>query len=117
MAKKIETILPATEVRKKFFKILEDVKKPNRVYTITLGGKPKAVILSCEEYEAWRETIEIMSNPKIIKDLKEAEKDFKAGHYVPLEEILKEEGYLVKDGSKKKYVSRSFKKQSKKKSR
>lgn len=116
MTKKIETILPATEVREKFFKILEDVKKPNRVYTITLGGKPKAVLLSAEEYEAWKETIEIMSNPEIIKDLKEAERDFKAGYYTPLEEVLKEEGYLVKDGSKKKYVSRSYKKQGKKKS-
>lgn len=116
MAKKIETILPATEVRKKFFKILEDVKKPNRVYTITLGGKPKAVILSSEEYEAWRETVEVMSDPEIIKDLKEAEKDFKAGRYTPLEEVLKEEGYLVREVPKKKYVPRSYKKQGKKKS-
>jgi prevent-host-death family protein len=116
MAKKIETILPATEVREKFFKILEDVKNPNRVYTITLGGKPKAVLLSSEEYEAWQETIEIISNPEIVKDLKEAEKDFKVGHYTPLEEILKEEGYLVKEMPSKKYAPRSFKKQSKKKS-
>ncbi len=117
MTKKIETILPATEAREKFFKILEEVKKPARVYTITLGGKPKAVILSAEEYGAWRETIEIMSNPEIIKDLKEAEKDFKAGRYVPLEEVLKEEGYLVREAPKKKYVPRSSKKQSKKKSK
>jgi len=117
MAKKIETTLPATEVREKFFKILEDVKKPNRIYTITLAGKPKAVILSSEEYESWRETIEIMSNPDVVKDLKEAEKDFKAGRYTSLEEVLKEEGYLVREMPKKKYVPRSFKKQSKKKSR
>jgi prevent-host-death family protein len=117
MAKKIETTLPATEARQKFFKILEDVKKPDRVYTITLDGKPKAVILSSEEYEAWRETIEIMSNPEIVKDLKEAEKDFKAGRYTPLEEVLKEEGYLVREAPKKKYVPRSSKKQGKKKPR
>ena len=115
MVKKIETTLPATEVRKNFFKILEDVKKPNRIYTVTLDGKPKAVILSSEEYEAWRETIEIMSNPEIVKDLKEAEKDFKAGRYTPLEEVLREEGYLVREMPKKKYVPRSSKKQSKKK--
>ena len=117
MIKKEETILPATEVRKKFFKILENVKKPNRIYTVTLGGKPKAVILSSEEYEAWRETIEIMSNPEIVKDLREAEKDFKAGRYMPLEEVLKEEGYLVKEMPKKKYVPRSHKRQGKKKPR
>jgi len=116
MIKKTETILPATEARKKFFKILEDVKKPNRVYTVTLDGKPKAVILSSEEYEAWRETVEIMSNPEIVKDLKEAEKDFKAGRYVPLAEVLKEEGYLVKEMPKKKYVPPPRKKQGKKKS-
>jgi prevent-host-death family protein len=113
----IETTLPATEAREKFFKILEDVKKASRIYTVTLDGKPKAVILSSEEYQAWRETLEIISHPEIVKDLKEAEKDFKAGHYTPLEEVLKEEGYLVREMPKKKYVPRSFKKQSKKKSR
>ncbi|MFQ6049775.1 MAG: type II toxin-antitoxin system Phd/YefM family antitoxin [Candidatus Paceibacterales bacterium] len=110
MAKQIKTILPATEARKKFFKILKEVKKPNRVYTITLDGKPNAVILSFDEYDSWLETIEIMSNPEIVRDLKEAEKDFKAGRYTPLEEILKEEGYIVKDAPKKKYISRSRKK-------
>ncbi|MBU2531046.1 MAG: type II toxin-antitoxin system Phd/YefM family antitoxin [Elusimicrobia bacterium] len=109
MIKKEETILPATDVRKKFFKILEEVKKPNRVYTITLGGKHRAVIMSAEEYEAWRETIEIATNPEIVKDLKEAEKDFKAGRYTPLEEVLKEEGYIVREAPKKKYVPRSYK--------
>ena len=117
MIKKIGTILPATEAREKFFKILKEVKKSNRVYTITLDGKPKAVILSAEEYDAWKETIEIMSNPKIARDIKEAEKDFKAGRYVTLEEVLKEEGYLVKEAPKKKYVPCSSKKKGKKKSR
>ena len=76
--KKIETILSATEARKKFFMILKKIKKLAQVYTITLGGKPRAVILSVEEYEAWRETIEIISNSEILKDLKEAKKTLRS---------------------------------------
>jgi prevent-host-death family protein len=116
MVKKYETTLPATEARKKFFKILEEIKKPDQVYTITLDGKKKAVILSAEEYESWLETMEIIQNPKVMKEIKEAEKEFKRGEYATLEEVLKEEGFILADKSKKRYEvsSRSKKKGSKK---
>lgn len=107
MAKKIETILPATKARKNFFKILEKVNKPNQAYTITLDGKPRAVILSFDEYDSWLETLEILNDPKLMDDIKQAEKDFAKGEYVPLEEVLKEEGFVLADKSKKKYGASS----------
>lgn len=116
MAKKIKTTLPATETRKNFFKILKKIDRPNQVYTITLDGKPKAVILSFDEYDSWLETMEILNDSKLMDDIKQAEEDFVKGEYVPLEEVLKEEGFVLNDKSRKiNEISRSSKKKGSKK--
>lgn len=118
MVGKIRKTLSATDARKDFFKILEKVNEPDGTYVLTLGGRPRAVIMSIDEYAKWQETIEIMNDPEIMKDLKEAEEEFKRGEYVSLEEILAEEGLLVRDVPKQKYVvSRQGKKKSPKKSK
>ena len=79
MIKKCSTTLKATEARKNFFEILKNIDRPNRIYTITLDGVPKAVILSADEYESWLETMEIKSNPDLVREIKQAEKEFKKG--------------------------------------
>ncbi|HEX9664736.1 MAG TPA: type II toxin-antitoxin system Phd/YefM family antitoxin [Patescibacteria group bacterium] len=89
------TTLRATEARRKFFEILKDIDKLNRVYTITLDGRLKAVILSVDEYESWLETMDIMKNSKLMKDIKESAKKFKKGEYQTLEEVLAEEGFVA----------------------
>ena len=86
-----EHTIPATTARGKFFTILEEIDKPNKTYTITLGGKPKAVILSFEEYENWVETLEILRDTKLLGEISEAKKEFEQDEYVSLEEILKDE--------------------------
>ena len=111
-----KTTLPISEARKKIFKIAKEVQKPSNYYTLTEKGKPKAVILSAEEFESWQETLEVIREfPNLEKDIKEAERDYKKGNYVTLEEILAKEGYILADKGGKKYdvSGRSTKKSSK----
>ena len=84
----IKTTLPATEVRKNFFEILDKIAETNIPYTITLGGKPKAVIMNAEEYESWMETLDIMSNPELVKGIEEGKKDLREGRYITLDEYM-----------------------------
>jgi len=100
----IKTTLPITEARKKIFQIVADAQKPGVYYTITEKGRPKAVIMSAEEFESWVETLEVMRDfPDLDKDIKEAEKDYAQGNYVTLEEILAKEGYILADKGKEQY--------------
>ncbi|NOS67735.1 MAG: type II toxin-antitoxin system Phd/YefM family antitoxin [Candidatus Peribacteraceae bacterium] len=69
----------ATHARKEFFKMLELASQPEMSVTITLNGIPKVVILSLEQYEGWKETLEIMSDPQLMKDIRASKKDKKAG--------------------------------------
>ena len=100
----IKTTLSATEVRKNFFDILDKVQKTNLPYTITLGGKPKAVIMNAEEYESWMETLDIMSNPETVKGIEEGKKDIAEGRYITLDELMKKGKLMfVRDKSGKAY--------------
>jgi len=91
-----KTTLPISEARREIFKIAKRVQKPSTYYTLTEKGKPKAVVLSAEEFESWQETLEVTrSFPNLEKDVKAAEKDFKKRKCVTLEEVLSKEGFVL----------------------
>jgi len=106
MAKKI---IPITEGRKKLFKIAEEIQKPDTYYTFTIDGKPQVVLMSKDEFDSIMETMEILSDPEIMKDLKKADEDFKKGRYSSWEEVRKKLGFeekpklVLRDKPKKKY--------------
>ena len=115
MAKKVITI---TEGRKNLFKIAEEVQKPDTYYEFTVEGEPRVVLMSREEFDSIMETMEILSDPKILRDIKKAEEEYKKGEYVSWDKIKKELGFVPKKGfvlrekPKRKYrASRRSKKQ------
>ncbi len=88
-----QNTLSITNARKNIFELAEKVQKPGIHFTLTENGCPKVVILSADEFDSIMETMEIMSDPELMKDIKEAEEDFKKGDYVTLDELKKELGY------------------------
>ncbi|TSC94291.1 MAG: Uncharacterized protein Athens101428_334 [Candidatus Berkelbacteria bacterium Athens1014_28] len=103
MAKKTMTI---TEGRKELFKIAKEVQKPDTQYVFTIEGKPGVVLMSANEYDSLMETMEILSDPKIMEDIRKAE-------YCSWEEVKKELGYrekesfVIADKPNKKYRAKS----------
>jgi prevent-host-death family protein len=119
-----KTTISITEARKRIFDITEEVQAPNKVYTLTADGKPKAVIMSAEEYESMIETLEVNRIfPNLDKTIAEVDEAFKTGEYkkwTTLEQLEKKWGFsdVVAEKSKKKYgISTTNKKISGKKSR
>lgn len=103
-----KTTLSISEARKKIFKIADEVQKTGRYFTITEKGRPKAVIMSAEEFESWQETLEVEKMfPNLEKDIKKVDSDVKSGkykEYPTLEEVLNEYGYVLADKGKEKYA-------------
>ncbi len=48
-------------------------------YVITRRGKPVAVMLSVEDYEALIETLDILGDPRAMAGLRRGESDLRAG--------------------------------------
>jgi len=87
-----------TEGRNRIFKIAEQVQKPETHYILTQKGKPKIVVISAEEFDSWKETIEIMKEiPSLEKDAKIARKEYKEGKTISLEDFLAEKGFVRKN--------------------
>lgn len=89
LAHSMKITLPATQVRKQFFEIISKAAQPGSSVTITLEGHPKVVMMSVEEFEGWEETLEILSKPALLKDLKESKKQIEEGKTVPWETLKK----------------------------
>lgn len=83
-------LIPISDVRAKLPDLVDKVNKKLDRVTITVNGKPKATLISAEELDSLEETLEILSNPKLMKDLKKAEKEIDEGKYITLEELQKE---------------------------
>jgi prevent-host-death family protein len=82
--------LPITEARGKLTDLVDKAANQLEEYIITVKGKPKAVLMSSEEFEGWKETNEILSDPGLIKAIKEGEDDIKAGRVITFEDLKKE---------------------------
>lgn len=107
-----KTTISITEARRKIFDIAEEVQKPGVYYTFTEKGRPKAVLMSAEEFDSLLETLEILGNPEVMKRIEQAEKEYKKGEYVTWEDLKSELGYPARAGfvfadkGKKKYSAK-----------
>lgn len=99
--------LPISEARKKIFEIAEEVQKLDTYYVLTEKGRPKAVILSYEEYDSLMETLEVMQEvPDLDKEIKELDDDIKTGRYktyTTLEQLLAKDGFVLAEKAKEQY--------------
>ncbi len=87
--KTLNTILPANEARSNFYHILNEVNSNLRQFTITLRGKQQAVILSAEELQSWQETLEIISDKKLMLNIRKG-----------IDELNKDKGITEKQADK-----------------
>ena len=58
--------ISASKARNNLYKILNEVKNGLKSYTITLRGEAQAVVINPEELEALEETLDILSDNKLI---------------------------------------------------
>lgn len=82
--------LPISQVRDDLPTLVANAKKLLNEYVITVKGHPLATLISYDEYESWKETNEILSDPVLMKSIKKGEKDIKAGRVSDWEDIKKQ---------------------------
>lgn len=82
--------LPITKAREELTSLVENASKKLDEYIITVNGTPAAVLMSAAEYDSWKETTEILSDPSLVRAIKEGEEDIKKGKFKDWEEVKKE---------------------------
>jgi len=82
--------LPLSEAKSQLSGLVEEVRSLEEQVVITRNGRPAAVLVSAEEFERWKETIEVRADAALMKEIRaglRALKTRKARLYT-LEELL-----------------------------
>lgn len=82
--------LSITKAREQLTSLVEKADRLLDEYIITVNGIPSAALISAAEYESWKETLDILSDKKLLKSIKEGEEDFKKGNFVTFEQLKKD---------------------------
>jgi antitoxin YefM len=89
------TTISATTARANLYDLIDEVAKTGKRVGITKKGETKVILMSVEELESWEETNEILSDKKLMKDIRVAEKELAEGKGKSWEEVKKELGWDV----------------------
>ena len=82
------------ELRPKLPKIMGDIDSKMDRFIVTKRGKPVALIMSIDDYESLLETLDILSDKKLMRRIKSAERDIKKGNVEALDKIEMELGIV-----------------------
>ncbi|GEM_PF-270608 len=70
------------EVRDRFSEVVDRVEREHERVTVTRNGHAAAVILSPEDLAELEETLEVLSDPEALADIREADAAYRAGDVV-----------------------------------
>ena len=71
--------LPATDVKQRFLELLKKVQLYRDFVTITRNGAPAGILMGVDQFDTLMETMEILSDRKIMTSLERSKKQSKKG--------------------------------------
>jgi prevent-host-death family protein len=75
------------DFRERLPEIMEAARKKKSLVFITDRGKPDAVLMPVEEYEAFVELLEDLRDPELISMVKKSRREIEKGEVMELEEL------------------------------
>jgi antitoxin YefM len=75
--------LPLSEVKARLSEIADEVDRTHERVHITRNGREYVVLLSAEDLESIEATLELLSDPHAIAEIREADAQVTAGETVP----------------------------------
>lgn len=82
-----EKTLPLSEIKKRLSEIVDGVEEQHDRVVLTRNGRPAAVILSLDDLEALEETLDILSNPAVMRDIRNAESELDGGERLTADDL------------------------------
>jgi antitoxin YefM len=71
--------LSLADVKNRLSEVVDRLEREHGRVVVTKHGRPAAVMLSVEDLESLEETLEILSNPRLLGEVREGERDARAG--------------------------------------
>ena len=79
--------LPLAEIKNRLSEFVERVSSQHERVTITMNGRPAAVLVSPEDLESLEETLSILGDSEELRALQEGLADLDGGRVMSLEDL------------------------------
>jgi len=74
-----KNIIPVTTAKRELMRLLKKIQGGGDPLVITRDGKAAGILMSADEYESLTETLEILSDTKLMKSIRRAQEDLRKG--------------------------------------
>jgi antitoxin YefM len=86
MINKVVTV-SASDARADLYNLIKRASRGQESYEIVLRGSDPVIMMSKDELESWMETLEVMSSPKLVNDIRES---IESDEEVLLDDVVRE---------------------------
>jgi prevent-host-death family protein len=83
----MQETLPLAEIKAHLSEIVDRIEHEHDRVVLTRNGRAAAVIMSPDDLEALEDTLELLSDPKTLKEIDRARQDVARGKVVTAEEL------------------------------
>jgi prevent-host-death family protein len=81
------TLVPLSEAKAHLSELVGRAATYHERVTVTVHGQPSAVLMSAEDLESLEETLTILADRELVRELAEAKRDRERGEYVTADEL------------------------------
>jgi prevent-host-death family protein len=75
----VARILPISEVKTRFPELVSDVDEREEEIVVTRKGKPVAVVVNYAEFERLKDTLEVLADPELMRQIARSKAFFSRG--------------------------------------
>ena len=84
--------MPLADVKNRLSEVVERLEREHGRVVITKHGRPAAVVLSIEDLEGLEETLSVLSDPKLMRRVRQGQSDIDSGK---VQELTKDEALAL----------------------
>lgn len=82
-----DATLPLAEVKKRFSEMVDRVEHHHERVVVTKRGRPAAVLVSPDDLESLEETLDVLSTPGALDEIRRAQHEIDTGQSVSADEL------------------------------
>ena len=86
----VMTVIPLADAKARLSAVLDEVRDTHDRVVITRNGRPEVVIMSVSDLEALEETLDLLSTPGALDDIRAAEAEIARGEAVDADELQRQ---------------------------
>lgn len=86
----VMTTIPLADAKARLSAVLDEVRDTHERVVITRNGRPEAVIIAVSDLEALEETLDLLSTPGAVEQIRQAEADIAAGQAIDADELRRQ---------------------------